>query len=945
MTGSFVPLESALRSPWSRGTVTLQALSRLLLLGAVYYAALRLSTPLISADDRLATLRFGNAVLVVTLLLNPFHRWWRYIGALMPWALLGSFQAGIPAAVALWIFAGNATMAMVGAAGAKRFGRNPLRLDGLAQTAMFVLFVVILGPIAGATVMVLAVKAAVDLLLGLDVGDFISLQLWPSLVLTNALTAVAGVPVLLAIARMKPTQVRSIDPSRIAEALMLGACTLAAALIAFVGHRAGADAPPLWLYAPLVPLPWAAMRFGTTGVAAVLLFVAIVASTGTAGGGGQIVDEVDAVNTSELASFLLAISLPLLFLAAVLEDKRREMAAVRQSQERYRTMVESSTELICRYLPDGTLTFVNEAYCRYFGRRRESLIGVNFLDLLPEDARDAAARHVASIVAEPRVEVYEHQVRRPDGSTGWQEWVDRVITGVDGSVVEIQAVGRDVTERHRAEEALRRSEERYRALAGVTSDYVYEVAVQPDGRRHVRWVTDAVTQVTGYNVAELAAMGTMAPFVYEEDREQYDAHIARLQSGHPSRYEVRFRHKDGSVRWQRIQVRPEPDPLHPGAIRWLGAAKDITEQKVAEEERTRLTAQIERDKARMDALLESVPALVWEAQTAPSGETQQIEFISEYAETLTGYRTDEWFSTPDLWLRLVHPDDREAARRRQEALVAAGGGSNRYRWLTKDGRVIWVEAHIRVTFDGTGCSVGLRGVTLDITERRQAEESLQVLASRLLQLQDEERRRIARELHDVTAQNLFAITMNLTRVRASVPSEGRSQSLIADSLALGEQALQEIRTLSYVLHPPLLDQTGLGPALQWYVDGFTSRSGIDVQLVVAGDIGRLPRESETALFRIVQESLTNIHRHSGSGTATIRLSHRNCQVVLQIRDRGSGIDQAVLSASPDEIRTLGVGIPGMRQRMRQLGGDLQIESSDRGTVVTATAPVQAQVDE
>jgi signal transduction histidine kinase len=192
---------------------------------------------------------------------------------------------------------------------------------------------------------------------------------------------------------------------------------------------------------------------------------------------------------------------------------------------------------------------------------------------------------------------------------------------------------------------------------------------------------------------------------------------------------------------------------------------------------------------------------------------------------------------------------------------------------------------------------------------------------------------------------LFAITMNLARIRTSAPPDDRAHALIADSLALGEQSLREIRTLSYVLHPPLLDQTGLGPALQWYVDGFTNRSGIDVQLVVSGDIGRLPRETETALFRIVQESLTNIHRHSGSGTAGIRLSRRDDQVVLRIRDRGSGISQAVLSATPDELRTLGVGIPGMHQRMRQLGGDLRIESSGQGTTVTATAPVQPPAEE
>ncbi|MGE3597919.1 MAG: PAS domain S-box protein, partial [Dehalococcoidia bacterium] len=720
MISSPLPFETALGSHRSRTVDALHTVSRLLLLGAIYYAALRLSTPLISVDARLAPLRLGNAVLIVTLLQTTAHRWWRYLGALLPWALLASLQDGIPAAVVPWVYAGNATIAVTSAAAARRFAGSRLRLDGLERTVVFVLGVVVAGPVAGATVMVLAVAAVADRLQGLDAAGFVSVHLWPSLVLTNALTALAAVPVFLAIARWKPSHVQQVDRSRIVEGSALAFCALVSAVIAFDGHHIGADAPSVWLYAPLLPLLWATMRFGTTGVAATLLVIAIVAGSSVGNGRGLIANEIDAGNLAELITFLLAISLPLLFLAAVLEDKGREVAAVRRSQERYRAMVESSTELICRYLPDGTLTFVNEAYCRYFDRPRESLIGVSFLDLLPAEAREASARHIASIVAHPRIEVYEHQVIRPDGSVGWQEWVDRVITGADGSATEIQAVGRDVTERHRAGDALRRSEERYRALAGLTSDYVYEVTVQPNGQRRVRWVTDAVTQITGYSVAELAAMGTMAPFVFEEDRERYEEHITRLQAGRPSRYEVRYRHKDGSVRWQRIQVRPEPDPVHPGATRWLGAAKDITEQKEAEEERARLTAQIERDKARMDVLLESVPALIWESRTTPSGATEQIDFISDYAETLTGYGIDQWLSTPDMWLKLVHPDDRAAAERRRAEIVAAGAGSNQYRWLTKDGRVTWVEAHIRVAYDETGRAVGLRGVTLDITERMRA---------------------------------------------------------------------------------------------------------------------------------------------------------------------------------------------------------------------------------
>jgi signal transduction histidine kinase len=227
----------------------------------------------------------------------------------------------------------------------------------------------------------------------------------------------------------------------------------------------------------------------------------------------------------------------------------------------------------------------------------------------------------------------------------------------------------------------------------------------------------------------------------------------------------------------------------------------------------------------------------------------------------------------------------------------------------------------------------------DITDVKQEEQSLQLLAARLLQLQDDERRRIARELHDVTAQNLVAMTMSLDRIQRQAALDDQSARLLDDSRALGEQALQEIRTLAYVLHPPLLEQTGLVPALEWYVEGFIARSGIDVNLAVLREIGRLPRDVEIALFRIVQEGLTNIHRHSGSVSAAVRLTRQADRVVLQVRDSGRGIGPALLSTSSDDFRSLGVGIPGMRQRIRQLGGELRISSSSRGTIVTATVPV------
>lgn len=219
-----------------------------------------------------------------------------------------------------------------------------------------------------------------------------------------------------------------------------------------------------------------------------------------------------------------------------------------------------------------------------------------------------------------------------------------------------------------------------------------------------------------------------------------------------------------------------------------------------------------------------------------------------------------------------------------------------------------------------------------------ANESLRELSGRLLRLQDEERRRIARELHDSTAQNLFLLIAQLTRMRnVNAGSQPDSDNLLAQCLRLAEQTTSEIRTLSYLLHPPLLEEFGLAAALRWYADGFSRRSGISVDLDVDPELGRLPAEVELTVFRIVQESLANVHRHSQSPTARITVRREDGQLKLSVADQGRGIPHHILEFN--RPTPLGVGIAGMRERVRQLGGCLDLRSDSEGTTVTAILPL------
>ena len=228
---------------------------------------------------------------------------------------------------------------------------------------------------------------------------------------------------------------------------------------------------------------------------------------------------------------------------------------------------------------------------------------------------------------------------------------------------------------------------------------------------------------------------------------------------------------------------------------------------------------------------------------------------------------------------------------------------------------------------------------------RVTETSLRQLSARLLQLQDEERRRIARDLHDVTGQKIAVLSMSLDRLaRLTEQRKPEAKETIKESRDLVSQIGEEIRTLSYLLHPPLLDECGLASAVHWYAEGFQKRSAIKLEVEVDADLPRLPSEAETTLFRVVQESLTNVHRYSGSPAAKIRISKNSGEVQLEIIDYGHGIKSGTAQAKLDGQAPLGVGIPGMRERLHQLGGELNVDFGTSGTRVVATLPIKKSVE-
>jgi len=271
--------------------------------------------------------------------------------------------------------------------------------------------------------------------------------------------------------------------------------------------------------------------------------------------------------------------------------------------------------------------------------------------------------------------------------------------------------------------------------------------------------------------------------------------------------------------------------------------------------------------------------------------------------------------------------------------------------LNKNGSRVNISLMISPVRDSFGRVVGASKIARDITIRRRAEqaETESKIAARLLQVQDEERRRIARELHDGVGQLLAAVGMNISVV---MKERSRLSTNVAqrvdESSELVRHVSDEIRTVSYLLHPPLLDEMGLRSALRWYVDGFAERSQMDAKLEVPPAFARLPKEHELCLFRIAQECLTNVHRHSKGSSVQVILSDAGGNTTLQVHDNGRGFAEEKVAAVAAG-KTPGVGFRGMQERLRQLGGKLEIKSDANGTVVTAilqrpepaSAPVQS----
>lgn len=628
------------------------------------------------------------------------------------------------------------------------------------------------------------------------------------------------------------------------------------------------------------------------------------------------------------------------------------------------TLVNAAPESVLFLEPSGRILMANAWAVESFGYSKKELTGRKAEDLLVPRSRGTYRRTLRSSFAHPRRKSEKHIPlvgRRKNGKQFPIELsLDAVKTGREALGVLVIC---DVTEQTRLEEELRaardkledRIRERTRELSLANRKLQREVRARRRSEKHLLFTRDivkssdvaiigrqldgtvvswnpAARRMFGYSAKEMIGRSILT-IVPPERRPQSRKLIAAIRRGERlEHFEVEAMKKKG----ERFPAVITVSPVNNEEGKLIGAsviARDVSRRKRAD-----AIIRRERDRAQRYLDIAQVIILVLDRRG-------RIVLLNREGCEVLGCRQRDLLHRD--WFSFCLPrKPRPAMRRAFERLISGKPTRPQYHEspvMTKSGQERLIAWRCNVLTDGDGRISGTLSSGEDITERRAAEKALRQLPGQLLQVRDEERRRFARELHDSTAQRLALLMTQLGRARRLGPQpNGNISRLLRDAHAVAGQALREVRTLSYLLHPPLLEEMGLASALRVYIAGLQKHNKLRIALELPSRLGRFPRSIELSAFRIVQEALTNVLRHSHSPSARVTLLREGNSLVVKVVDRGRGLSGRVSGRSASIARRVGIGLAGMRERLNLVNGRLDIRSGKSGTTVRAFIPVKGK---
>ncbi len=601
--------------------------------------------------------------------------------------------------------------------------------------------------------------------------------------------------------------------------------------------------------------------------------------------------------------------------------------ALRKSEACYRAVVEDQAEVISRFTPDGVLTFVNEAYCRFLGKTSQELLGAKWqLKAVTEDLPRIQEKLCILSPAIPIV-VLENRVHSGAGEVRWMQFVNRAFFDPEGRIVEIQSVGRDITALKQTEERLRESEAKIQSIfraapisLGLTVD------------RIIQAVNQTTCQLLGYAPEELIGKSARLLYVSQADFDFVGTEKYRqLRDQGVGTVETRWRRKDGVIlNIVLSSAAIDPTDLSKGIS---FSALDITARKQAE-------ARLRASEQRFRTLVELLPYGVQENDSEG-----RITFANPALEHLHG-PWEGGVVGRFIWDFLADEADSERLRDYLQFLVREQPPPTTYfsKNHCADGSLIDIQVDWTYHRDEHGRVQGFFSVITDITARRKAElrlaentERLQQLSRRLLSVQEEERRALARELHDDFGQQLTALKLNLALLERDL-RDPTHRNRLHDCIQIIEHTREHIQNTARRLHPSILDDLGLVEALYWYARSQAQRAGCVIEVQ-----DRLPAllspKLETAVFRIVQEAVNNAIRHGAARRIDIAVAVDCGELALAIQDDGAGFDPDALPTDSES----GLGLISMRERAELLGGRFALASRLGGGVrVEVTIPLEIE---